>query len=252
MGGYSIQMPKFFVNKADIRDGKVYISGEDCIHIKKVLRLRCGENIIVSDGSGYDYEAVIDEIEPQKVVANVARAIPNHSEPPVEVTLFQGIPKSDKMDFIIQKCVELGVKSIVPVITERTVVKIDSSKESEKKTIRWQKIALEAAKQSNRGIIPDVSMPLPFKQALDSLKGYDLKLIPYEKESQNQLKTYLGDRRTKKVALFIGPEGGFSVEETLKAADAGVVTVTLGPRILRTETAGIMVLSILMYTLGDM
>ncbi len=159
-------MPKFFVKSSDVSNGKIYISGDDFIHIKNVLRLRHGDNIIVNDGALNDYKAVIERLEDGKVIASIIDCEANKSEPPVEVTLYQGMPKSDKMDFIIQKCVELGVTKIVPVITERTVVKLGDSKDSLKKTERWRRIALEAAKQSNRGVVPYVHEPISFKEAI--------------------------------------------------------------------------------------
>lgn len=244
-------MPKFFVDKSNISSDKVVITGEDVGHIKKVLRLRCGDNIIVCDSNGTDYSAAIKEFENESVIAEIIGSKNNSSEPPIEVTLFQGIPKSDKMDYIIQKSVELGVNSIVPVLTDRTVVRIDNKKDADNKVARWQRIALEAAKQSNRGIVPVIGYPITLDKALETLKSYDISIIPYEKESTRKLKDYLQRDKYRKISVFIGPEGGFSEKEVEKSLEAGAVPVTLGPRILRTETAGIMVLSILMYTLGD-
>jgi 16S rRNA (uracil1498-N3)-methyltransferase len=174
----------------------------------------------------------------------------NKSEPNIYVTLFQGIPKSDKMDLIVQKCVELGVSKIVPVITERTVVKIDNQKDAIKKTDRWQKIILEAAKQCNRGIVPKIELPVSFEVALKTAAEAELALIPYEKEADNGLRRYL-KQGTKRISVIIGPEGGFTENEIKKAEGLGIMPITLGPRILRTETAGITMLSILMYELGD-
>lgn len=244
-------MPKFFIDKSSIMEDIAYISGEDVNHIKKVLRLSPGDNIIISDGCGYDYNVVIEAYEPQKVVTRIVSVKENCSEPPISVALFQGIPKSDKMDFIIQKSVELGVNQIIPVITERTVVKIDTKKDIGNKTSRWQRISLEASKQCNRGIIPRIAAPVSFNVALEMSKCFDLRVIPYENENRNRLTECLHKENQKQIAVFIGPEGGFSDSEIKKAVDNGLKTVTLGPRIVRTETAGIMTLSILMFTLGD-
>lgn len=251
MGGDFFQMPKFFVDRSNISSDKIIITGEDVIHIKKVLRLRCGDNIIVSDGNCVDHFSKVESIESDKVVAGIINSEKNCSEPPIDVTLYQGIPKSDKMDFIIQKSVELGVCRIVPVITDRTIVRIDGKKDSVNKVSRWQRIALEAAKQCNRGIVPTIEQPVSFKQALEDLGSFDLTLMPYEKENSIKMKEYLRRDLYRKISIFIGPEGGFTEKEVETAVQAGAASVTLGPRILRTETAGMMVLSILMYTLGD-
>ncbi|MCX7710420.1 MAG: 16S rRNA (uracil(1498)-N(3))-methyltransferase [Clostridia bacterium] len=244
-------MPRFFVDKSNVRGDTIFITGEDVGHIKKVLRLRPGENIIICDGNGTDYLSEIQSIEQDKVIAGINAVEKNLSEPPIDIVLFQGLPKSDKMDFIIQKSVELGVNSIVPVSTERTVVKIDTKKDADHKVVRWQRIALEAAKQCNRGIVPKIEAPVTFEQALNAIKNFDISLIPYEKENQNKLNNTLQKQNLKRIAVFIGPEGGFSEKEIQRSKESGTIPVTLGPRILRTETAGIMVLSILMYALGD-
>lgn len=243
-------MPRFFIEKENIFENIINIVGEDVNHIKRVLRLQCGNSIIVCDGSGKDYIVEIEKFETDSIRTNILRVESNITEPPIDVVLYQGIPKSDKMDFIIQKSVELGVKKIVPVITEHTVVKLDNEKDSQKKSARWQKIALEAAKQSNRGVIPKVELPIRFDDALEQSKTSDIRIIPYEKEIKNGLKNIIQDN-IKNISVFIGPEGGFSEKEISNAEKAGIVPVTLGPRILRTETAGIVVLSILMYELGD-
>ncbi|MCR4435435.1 MAG: 16S rRNA (uracil(1498)-N(3))-methyltransferase [Clostridiales bacterium] len=246
-------MSRFFIDEKDIQGNKIYIRGEDVNHIKNVLRLKIGESIILCDGKGMDYTAGIEKFEPDYVLTGISASNYNETEPPIEVVLFQGIPKSDKMDFIIQKAIELGVNRIVPVMTERAVVRIEDKRDAEKKVCRWQRIALEAAKQSNRGIIPRVEYPVRYREALTLSDKSDLSLIPYEKEFKNSLKKYISqaDADIKKVSLFIGPEGGFSEKEIEDAVQKGIKPVTLGPRVLRTETAGISVISILMYELGD-
>lgn len=244
-------MPKFFVSSADIYPDTIHISGEDVNHIKNVLRLKTGENIIACDGNGTDYSAEIERFESDTIVARITGRVKSVTEPPIDVTLYQGLPKSDKMDFIIQKSIELGVKRVIPVLNERTVVRIENKKDADKKVSRWQKIALEAAKQCNRGIIPEVGHPLSYHEALKQAERSDLRIIPYERESVTSLKSVILKGNPGKISLFIGPEGGFSEKEIQEAVAAGVNPVTLGPRILRTETAGIAVLSILMYELGD-
>lgn len=243
-------MPKFFIKSSDIFDQEISIIGEDVNHIKNVLRLKTGDNLLVSDGSGMDYVVKLERFEPDRIKTTIIQANINKSESPVNVTLFQGIPKSDKMDLIIQKCVELGVNKIVPVITERTIVKIENQKDAIKKTDRWQKIILEAAKQCNRGIVPQIVLPVNFDTALKLAAEAELGIIPYEKEAANGLRRYL-KQGIKNVSVIIGPEGGFTENEIKKAESMGIKPVTLGPRILRTETAGITMMSILMYELGD-
>ncbi|WP_010247846.1 16S rRNA (uracil(1498)-N(3))-methyltransferase [Acetivibrio cellulolyticus] len=245
-------MPRFFINSKDVFDDNINITGEDYNHIKKVLRLKCEEIVTLSDGIGNEYVAEIKDFGDGFVHTKVIESYKNTTEPPIKVTLYQGLPKSDKMDFIIQKSVELGISRIVPVLTERTVVRLDSEKDAAKKCERWNRISQEAAKQCNRGIIPKIEVPISFKEAIKKVHDVPLSLIPYEKESKNSLKQILksvGD--ISEVSVFIGPEGGFTEQEIEEAVNCGLSSVTLGPRILRTETAGITVLTILMYELGD-
>lgn len=248
-------MSRFFINRYDISNDRVELSGEDVNHVRNVLRLKSGDGITLCDGLGKDYTAVIDRFEAGKAVVSIINSFENKSEPPIDIILFQGIPKSDKMDLIIQKSVELGVKSIVPVVTERTVVKIENSGDAARKAARWQRISFEAAKQCDRGIIPQIGFPVGFGQALEMLKESDVSFISYENEKEFSFKSYLGNNRAinmKNISVLVGPEGGFSSEEADNAVLSGIKPVSLGPRILRTETAGIAVLSIIMYELGDM
>lgn len=273
-------MSRFFVDKGsiDVENNVVIITGEDVKHIGSVLRAAPGDRLELSDGSGTDYDAVIERISKDSILARIAGSRRNATEPPIDVILFQGIPKADKMDFIIQKCVELGVKRIVPVTTARTVVRFANGKDAEAKATRWRRIALEAAKQCDRGMIPEVSDPMGFSDAVKYAADFDLKLIPYEEESQGSLGRLLGDFKkasgnagsgpgakananadvnanadaSRTIAIFIGPEGGFTPEEVEKAVKGGFASVTLGPRILRTETAGLAAIAIIMYELGDM
>ena len=248
-------MSKFFVEKTavDLELNRITIIGDDVKHIKNVLRMSCGDNIIICDGCKMDYEACIESIEKDKIVTSIIATKPSNTEPPIDVTLFQGLPKSDKMDLIIQKCVELGIKTIVPVITERSVVKISSQKDAEDKLTRWRRICLEASKQCDRGIIPEIKSPIKFNKALEEVKNFSINLIPYENEKtyklNESLHAFKGENPS--VSIFIGPEGGFSDEEIKLARLKGINSVSLGPRILRTETAGIVVLSIIMNNFGD-
>jgi 16S rRNA (uracil1498-N3)-methyltransferase len=249
---------KFFINKSEIVGEIINITGEDVNHIKRVLRLKAGDNLTLCDGNSMDYNCVIEKMDEKAVTLRITFTSFSNTEPKINVTLYQGLPKSDKFDYIIQKSVELGVKSIVPVITERTVVRIENESDGIKKTARWQKIAYEAAKQSNRGVIPKVELPIAFSKALEQINNYQLKIIPYEKENKIGLKSILNEYIINvseniglNVSVIIGPEGGFTEEEIERAKEKGAQSVSLGPRILRTETAGLNVLSILMYELGD-
>lgn len=241
-------MPKFFVESHQIDQKSIHLTGEDAKHIKTVLRAREGEEITVCDGLGTDYFCRIVSLD-DGVVAEILGREVCQSEPKTKITLYQGLPKADKMELIIQKCVELGVDCIVAVSTERCIVKLD--KKEEKKLERWQKIAEAAAKQSGRGKIPEIAPKvLRFSQALDEAKDLDGAIIPYEKEADRGIRAFVEGFSGKEIGIFIGPEGGFTEEEIQSAQDAGVLPITLGKRILRTETAGMATLAILLYELG--
>ncbi len=250
-------MSRFFVSTdpTDLQDERIIIIGEDVKHIANVLRARIGDALELCDGVGTDYAVVVEEVLKERVITKITASTKNQTEPPVDITLFQGVPKSDKMDFIIQKCVELGVNRFVPVTTARSVVKFGNTKDKSAKAARWGRIALEAAKQSDRGRIPVVEEPVGLNEALEIAAAYDLKLLPYEEESEGSLRKVLSNFRNeshREIAIFIGPEGGFERSETDKAIQNGFMSIKLGPRILRTETAGIAVAAIVMYELGDM
>lgn len=244
-------MNRFFVD-IDGRDvgTDINITGGDVNHIKNVLRLRIGEHVVVSDGRGRDYTCRIAQIGTDVVICNIEDINDNFAELPVEVTLFQGYPKSDKMDLIVQKMVELGVHRIVPVFTARTIVKLDQKKAA-KKTDRYRTIAESAAKQSGRGIIPEIAEPVSFAEALELAKELDMNIIPYEEaEGMEQARRIVsGIRGHRSLGVFIGPEGGFAREEVEQAQAIGAECITLGHRILRTETAGLAVMSIIMFQL---
>lgn len=246
-------MNRFFVDM-DGREAEqtIDITGKDVNHIKNVLRLKQKEEIIVSDGRGRDYRCRISGMTNEKIVAEILDICDNFSELETEITLFQGYPKADKMELIIQKTVELGVKRIVPVMTGRTIVKLDDKK-AEKKIERYNAIALGAAKQSGRGVIPEVMMPVSFKQALEIAADLEMNLIPYEEAAGVAYsKRIMRDIKGKKsLGIFIGPEGGFTHEEVIQAQAIGAHAITLGHRILRTETAGMAVMSIIMFELEE-
>ena len=245
-------MYHFFVEQGQIGDGSVTITGSDVNHIKNVLRMKPGETVLISSRGGGDFLCQLAELSGEAVRLVILEAQEADRELPARIHLFQGLPKSDKMELIIQKAVELGAYRIVPVETKRTVVKLDAKK-AEVRLKRWNAIAESAAKQSKRSRIPRVDEVRSFRDALEETAAYGMKLIPYECAE--------GIARTREllekaapgtdIAVFIGPEGGFEETEILAAQQAGVEPVTLGRRILRTETAGLCILSALMLQLEE-
>lgn len=246
-------MHKFFVPPKNILDNYAVIEGDDVKHIYKVLRLEEGTKLSINDCQGTEYLGEIAEISKKEVKVTLLSQLQTNNESSLEVYLFQGLPKSQKMDLIVQKATELGVREITPVITERVVAKNEMGEY--KKMDRWSRIALEACKQSKRTMIPKVNEPIEFVGLLDLLKKFDLILVPYENEDGKGLKKVccsIERDSIKTVAIVIGPEGGFEESEidTLKKHNAEIIT--LGPRILRTETAGFVCASLIMYELGDL
>lgn len=253
-------MIKFFVDKEDIFENKIYLSSpEDRKHLTRVLRARVGDEVMISDKEAFEYETVIDEITETDVVLRVIGRHEFSQEPETKVTLYQGVPKAAKLETVVQKTVELGVKRIVPVFMARTVVS-DKGNFSKKRD-RLQKIADEAVKQCKRGIIPEVTGAMSFKDMMEELseKNYDAILVAYENEKGYSIKDALrggGDdaplRKGSEIALVIGPEGGFEEDEVDRILDEfnrKACAVTLGKTILRTETAGMAALAMIMYEL---
>lgn len=243
-------MHRFFVEESQIEGTNIHIIGQDAHHIKNVLRMRPKEEILISDGDKTEYTCYIEELLEDEVLAKVMFAKESGLELPSKIYLFQCIPKNDKMELIIQKAVELGACEIIPVAASRCVVKLDAKKEASKLK-RWNGISESAAKQSKRMFIPEVTSVMKFQEALEYAKKIDVKLIPYElaKGMEATRECISGIQPGQSVAIFIGPEGGFEESEVQMAMDAGFLPITLGKRILRTETAGFTVLSILMYHL---
>ncbi len=244
---------RFFVPEGNIdrEAGKAFITGSDVSHIRTVLRARTGDGVTLCDTAGNLYSCEISEIAKDRITCDVLSCEKCPSEPEIPVILLQGIPKGEKMEFIIQKCVELGVSVIIPVSTERTVVRFDTKQDREKKVARWQKIAGEAAKQSGRGAVPVIGDVTGFKDVFGTL-GDGLKIIPYENERDRTLKDLLrSELPVDRIYVFIGPEGGFSLDEVERAVSEGFTPVTLGKRILRTETAGMATLASIRYEIGD-
>ena len=245
-------MQHFFVIPDQVSGDNIYIEGSDVNHMKNVLRMKVGEEVEISDGNNHRYLCSIESFETESVVLKISEELNVDTELPSKIYLFQGLPKSDKMELIIQKAVELGVYEIVPVVTKRSVVKLDAKKTG-KKVNRWKEIARSAAKQSGRGMIPDVAPVMDYKAALKQAKELDVVLIPYELADGMEAtrKAIEAIRSGQSVGIFIGPEGGFEKEEVLLALEEGAKEITLGKRILRTETAGLTTLSILMYHLEN-
>ncbi len=239
-------MYNFFVNENDIVNDTVTISGGGFHHIKNVLRMRAGDEILVSVG-GYSYRCVIDNMNDGVVLAKITERNCGNTELPIDIYLFQGLPKSDKMELIIQKAVELGVSKIIPVEMKRCVVKLDEKK-TDGKVARWQSIAESAAKQSKRAEIPTVSTPMTFKEAVEYASELELPLLPYENKEgmSSTAKAFKKIKCGMRVGVMIGPEGGFEDEEIELATQNGFEIISLGERILRTETAAITALSALM------
>lgn len=242
-------MYQFFVEPSQIQDKKIIITGSDVNHIKNVLRLKTGEEIAVRNGvDGKEYRCGIEEFAQDQVICSLRFVKEEGVELPSKVYLFQGLPKADKMELIVQKAVELGVHEVIPLAVKRCVVKLDEKK-ARAKVNRWQGIAEAAAKQSRRGVIPVVREPMTMKEAAAYARGMDVKLIPYElaEDMAHTKKIIEAICPGESVAVFIGPEGGFEEGEVTEAIAAGIVPITLGKRILRTETAGLAVLAWLMY-----
>lgn len=247
-----IIMYQFFVTTGAIGAEQVKITGQDVNHIKNVLRLKSGAQICISDNTGREYTCRITELTCDTVFAKIEDVQAAAAELPVEIYLFQGYPKGDKLETIIQKTVELGVARIIPVMTKRSIVKLDEKK-AIKKQERFQAIALAAAKQAKRGVIPEVMPVMSFEDAIQFAKTLDMVLIPYENaEGVHASKSLIQEiHNHKSLGIFIGPEGGFDPAEVDRVKDIGGHSITLGHRILRTETAGMTMMSIIMFELED-
>jgi 16S rRNA (uracil1498-N3)-methyltransferase len=240
-------MHRFFVTPDQITDPFISIMGTDVNHIKNVLRLEKGEEIIICNGQGEDYYCIIDKVGNDTIKTVIKERVLSQTELKTKLYLFQGLPKKEKMELIIQKAVELGIFEIIPVITQRTIVKIDDKKEH-KKVERWNNISEAAAKQAGRGVIPKVLQPMKFYEALDFASKLDQIIIPYEKANNiQQSKEIISKLEGNSIGVFIGPEGGFEIDEIHLATQCGAQPISLGKRILRTETAGLTLLSILMF-----
>lgn len=247
-------MRRFFTEPQNISGGIAEIF-EDSKHIEKVLRMSCGDEIIVFDGSGTEYKARLISIEKSVCKAQILEETPSLSEPDTKISLFQGLPKSGKMETIIQKAVELGVYEIVPVMMERCVTRINNKAAGEEKAKRWNKVSVEAVKQCGRGMIPKVHEPVTFKQAVEMMKSLQVPLMPYEvlgHEGQHGLKEILSSNpEAVTFGIMVGPEGGFSDSEAAYAVKSGIKAIGLGRRILRTETVASALIPMIMFDRGE-
>ncbi len=239
-----------FIDPEKINADIIKVEGEDFHYLKNVLRVAVGTEGELRDGSNKFYQVSVRDLKEKSLTLKIERTTEEDTELPVKITLAQALPKSDKMELIIQKSVELGVQEIIPLQTEHCVVKLTKDK-APNKVERWQKIAKAAALQSGRNIVPQIASVTAWQDLLNSFKNYDLVLLPWELENQTSLKTILqkGDFPGSRLSclVIIGPEGGFSQNEIASAKEAGAKTITLGKRILRTETAGMAILAMLNY-----
>ena len=244
-------MQRFFVDRSQVEENRVWIAGGDVNLIRYVLRMKVGEEIQVSDGSNRVRLCRIVKMEADRIEAEILSVEESFAELPAQIYLFQGIPKKDKMEWIIQKAVELGVYAIVPMQTNRVVVKLDEKKE-QSRLKRWNSIAESAAKQSGRSIVPKVLPVMDLKEVCRYIKEFECKMIPYECEEkgvEQTRKLIEGIQKNSRVGVLIGPEGGFDKDEVEMALENGIEAVSLGRRILRTETAGMVVLGVMMFSL---
>lgn len=251
-------MQRYFITPEQFGEDSVVIGGEDARHIAKVMRGKPGDKLIVSDGVSREALAEITEIGPGEVTAAVVERLAMTHEPRVQITVAQSLPKGDKLETVIQKCTEIGAVAFVPFLSERTIVQYDERKEG-KRLERWRKICKEAAEQAHRNIVPEVGQPRSWKQLLQSFGEYDAVYFCYEKEKGLQLRSAVapwlngpGSDKAGRVMVVVGPEGGFSPEECAAAEAAGAVSVGLGRRILRCETAGMVACACILYESGEM
>lgn len=245
-------MSRFFVEPDQVsHDGFITITGSDVKHMRDVLRMARGDTFTVCDSTGTEYRCRLEAFLDGNAVGHILAQRAGDTEPLVPVTLLQGIPKGDKMELIIQKNIELGVTCILPVMMERSVVRFKDDREKGKKTERWNRVAVEASKQCGRLKVPQVLSPLTLKEAISRLEPGGLRLLPYENERDCRLKSLLRDRAVSSISFLIGPEGGIAEAEFSELQAAGFLSVSLGRRILRTETAGFAVMSAIRYELED-
>lgn len=243
-------MPRFYVPDPQIENGLLKIKGDEARHIRKVLRLKTGDEIVVFDGFGKEYEGLIVEERASFVVVKVKDIFPSKKESPLDITLAQSLLKGEKMNYVIQKATELGVKEIIPFLSTRSIPLLEKSGKL-KKHHRWKRIAVEGSKQCGRGVIPRIEVLLDYSEVLKTASSDSLRLILWEREAVRLREVLDKSKGKERVFFVVGPEGGFSQEEIEEAKRAGFITVNLGKRVLRAETASLCLLSILQYDRGD-
>lgn len=252
-------MPKFFISHPiPQEETKILIEGDDKKHLRDVLRMKPGETVTICDVTGTDHLCEIESYGEEGAVTHILSRTASNTESPYEIVIYQGLPKADKMDVIIQKCVELGGARIVPVTCTRSIVKLTDKKDIIKKIQRWNRIAYEAAKQCNRSKIPEILPPVTVKEAVQKMTQDGAAFLPWECEEQRSIRSFLNEVKNKNIpakdkstspviSFLVGPEGGFDQSEIDLARQHGIITVTLGKRILRTETAAPSILAMMMY-----
>ncbi len=248
---------RFFITPEQIQTEIIILSGDQAHQITNVLRLREGDHIQILDNNGWQYHLKLISAESTRVVGSIVSKIRESGEPKIKLTLYQSLLKRDNFEWVLQKGTELGITTFVPIVTQRTIARQTSLKEN--KLARWRRIVIEAAEQSGRGKVPVISQPVPFKAALYAAGVNNLSLISWENEKEKNLTTALAGLTAESVepsrsgiAIFIGPEGGFTEGEIIDAVSAGIIPVTLGPRVLRAETAAIVATAIILHELDEM
>lgn len=245
-------MHRFFVSPQQIAQLIVRFDDDQARQIRRVLRLRAGDRVLVLDGEGRQYEVLLEEVTNTRVTGLVASQLAATGEPTARLTLFQSLLKREKFEWVLQKGTEIGVDTFAPVITRRSLVRETGDVKPEKLG-RWQRIIKEAAEQSGRGLLPRLLSPMPFAFASAEALGFDRALIAWEGDAQMSIREALaGGGRVEEVALYIGPEGGFEPEEIAEAVEMGAIPVTLGRRILRTETAAVVGAALVLHELGEL
>jgi len=240
-------MSRFYAPPDSVRDGKIILRGREAHHARDVMRLSAGDEITVFDGTGKEYSGVIDKMLKEEIVIKISKTS-DRRPGDRRLALVQAIPKLNKMDVIVEKATELGVERVIPVITERTIVQADKSRAG-LKVERWRKIAVTASKQCGRATVPEINEIVKFEDSISFVKGYELAVIPCLCDNAERIKTVLKDNAARSAIVFIGPEGDFTKDEVKAAAAKGVIPVSLGKEVLRSDTAAISVLSVLNYEL---
>jgi len=244
-------MHRFFVAREAIQNGRVELPAEQAHQVRNVLRMKPGQCVVVLDNEGWEYEVSLDQVGRQQVAGEITGQRPVANEPVVQITLYQSLMKREKFEWVLQKGSEIGVSHFVPLITRRSIVQKPGAI-TPKKMARWQRIVTEAAEQSRRGRVPTIGTAVSFAEAVDSLDRTQIALIPWEESADLDVRTALANHKAKEIALFIGPEGGFAAEEIEYAGKQGAIPITLGPRILRAETAALVTAALVLYELGEL